>query len=450
MRLADGSYVKVGHSGTSEVVTGQSRGALDAYPPNGAGILYVSLAELVASNSDTFFFNEFLPSLAQYLAIPQSQRLLVQFPEPRSPLSKDVVRERAKGIEEYMGGGLLLLSNVASYDDLRAAFKASDRETRRAAVKATGSVPGLKATQLLIGALANDDDVVRADAQQQIVRRGIKARAALKASLSSGVAPDDRILAALHRIEYDEALRVNTAAGYAEFLSRYPTAKFADEIRYRILSAKGDAAGLQKLADTFPGGGQGELLDLRDQGALEVEMHGNTHVRFAPNSLPGTRYANYAPQMTLRLQRRVAYPLKVRIPVGTYFSNQRTPSRETVVTTEKSVVLVDELTTLDLPAVYLRTYFYHDMDGDNTAFTLERSPPDPDLQRLMAALKTLSITDEVAQAAVWLVGGASFNEMTDIRLTPPNASTSFALISGGHIDDARRICEAAGIRLPKR
>jgi hypothetical protein len=450
VKSSDGSFVKVGSAGTSEAASGQSPSALDAYPPNSAGILFVSLTELVASSSDRFFFNQFLPSLAKYLATPEGQRTMVQFPAAMSPLAKDVIRERTKGTEAFMGGGLMLLSHVASYDDLRAAFSDSDRETRRSAVKAAGSIPGAKATKLLISALTNDDEVVRTEAQRQIVRRGIAARAALQAALPPGAASDEHVLAALHRIEYDEAVRVNTAAGYAEFLSRYPVCKFTDEIRYRYLNAKGDAAALKKLADTFPGGGQGELLDLLEQHAVDLEIRGNTYVQFLPNYLPGTQYASYAPQMRLEMHRLVAYPLKVRIPVGTYFSNKSAPSQETLVTTEKSVVLVDELTTVDMPAVYLQTFFYSYVDGDHKTFTIERSPPGPDLQLLISALKTQSVTDPVAQAAVWMVGGASYDEITSVRQNPLGPGPSFSMIGGADIIAAQRICEAAGIRLPKR
>jgi hypothetical protein len=104
----------------------------------------------------------------------------------------------------------------------------------------------------------------------------------------------------------------------------------------------------------------------------------------------------------INIRRLVAHPLTVHLLVGTFFVSHR-PSVQNMVSmhTEKVVLDRDEWVSITVPVVCAN--MSRDIPGEMDSFTVQRSPYQRELARLIPVLDKAGVEFVVWQAAVWIV-----------------------------------------------
>jgi hypothetical protein len=98
----------------------------------------------------------------------------------------------------------------------------------------------------------------------------------------------------------------------------------------------------------------GDIVDLLNEGKIDVEMHGGGIQR-----------------VYLTIRRLVAYPLIVRIPVGTYFVASNTSSQNMVTTAESKIWLFSQWESVGTSAACANRI--RKIPGSSDTFTVQRS-----------------------------------------------------------------------------
>src|SRR5439155_12654416 len=98
----------------------------------------------------------------------------------------------------------------------------------------------------------------------------------------------------------------------------------------------------------------------------------------------------------------VPYPMHVRIPAGTFLVSQNPASQNMVVTRGLEALLKGGQQIQVFPAAACANSS-RTVPGGGDVFTIERSPEQVELTKLMTVLNDENITPAVRQAAVWIV-----------------------------------------------
>jgi hypothetical protein len=138
----------------------------------------------------------------------------------------------------------------------------------------------------------------------------------------------------------------------------------------------------------------GDIVDLLEAGAIEVAPQGGGIT-----------------SLSLRVRRIAPHPVTVRVPVGTFFVARNTASQNMVATAAVARTLTStEWVTIPVPVACANRPRNIPRAGD--AFTIQRSPQQADLARLMPVLDKARASFDVKQAAVWIVtDNASYSAM---------------------------------------
>lgn len=173
--------------------------------------------------------------------------------------------------------------------------------------------------------------------------------------------------------------------------------------------------------------GEHDIVDLLENNIIEIEIQGGD-----------ITYVN------TRIRRLVTYPVKVRIPVGSYFVSANTSSQNMVGTAEKKISLItDNWQNISVPAACANRP--KNIPDSKDRFTVTRSPHQAELAALMPVLDKAKAGTTTKQAAVWIItDNANYSELG-------------ILVSGntraiGPTDTARamQICSEAGIDIRKK
>jgi outer membrane protein assembly factor BamD (BamD/ComL family) len=151
--------------------------------------------------------------------------------------------------------------------------------------------------------------------------------------------------------------------------------------------------------------------------------------------------------VSIRLRKTVSYPVKVLIPPGTYFVSSSMSAQNMVTTDEDSVYLSsngwEERTLAAACANRPR-----DIPGEEDTFSVQRSPNQEELARLMPVLKKANVSYATRQAAVWIVtDDASYDDL-GILVARSQYDDSFSgsrMINALEAARAMQICDQAGI-----
>ena len=104
----------------------------------------------------------------------------------------------------------------------------------------------------------------------------------------------------------------------------------------------------------------------------------------------------------VRLRKLVPYPITVRVPVGSYFVSSRQSAQNMVTTAESKVRLTgDDWRRVSVSAACANRP--RDIPGSGDTFTVQRSPHQAELERLIPVLDKARVPYAVRQAAVWIV-----------------------------------------------
>jgi WD40 repeat protein len=182
-----------------------------------------------------------------------------------------------------------------------------------------------------------------------------------------------------------------------------------------------------------PAAYSGNIVDLQEQGQIEVRAQGNE-----------------IDEVTLELRNLTDDSLDVVIPTGTYLISNDAAMQNMVVRRSQTVRLTDQ----DWNSVVLQVACANidrDVPGGETGFEIQRSPVQPELEPLLANMEQENAIFDVQQAAVWIVtDNADLEELgTLVRTSVGNPLGSRAI---GYDDAAQamRFVDEAGINIRRK
>lgn len=213
---------------------------------------------------------------------------------------------------------------------------------------------------------------------------------------------------------FSAAIQEGTERALREFLDNYP-------------GHKREAEAQQVLMDITEGRHISELLNehkLKFQAiGLNIEM------------------------LQVRLRRAVPYHLRARIPLGTYFTSAKDTVHNMVTTAESDVTLAtSEWYVVDVPAACANRT--RAIPGGDDTFTIQRSPHQDELARLMAMFHTENVSHATRQAAIWIVtDNASYRDLG--YLVSPSPLGNIRVIRESEAARAMMICDMSGLDITK-
>jgi hypothetical protein len=226
--------------------------------------------------------------------------------------------------------------------------------------------------------------------------------AGLLYALSPGVRDD---------VQWQLADNKGTAAGYASYLEAWPQGAHAPEAKsrnaallkderiYTAALKTGNEDSLEQFLAEYPGHVKqdearkvlqdikegDDIVDLLSARKIEVKTEGS-----------GIQ------SVSVSIRRLVSYPLTVLIPAGTFFVSSSSSVQNMVTTAESRVVLgAVEWVNVSLDAACANRP--RDIPGEENRFTVQRSPSQKELAKLMPVLERANVAYALRQAAVWIV-----------------------------------------------
>lgn len=219
---------------------------------------------------------------------------------------------------------------------------------------------------------------------------------------------------ALYKIEslhWQEAISQNTIRAYNQYLFIYPQGKYINEANKRIQNLRNDKEiyhttiqeftedSLRNFLIDFPG----HIMQSEAEKALKEITEGRDIVDLInENKIDVEVYGNGIEYISLKVRRRVSYTLTVRIPVGTYFVSTN-PSSQNMVTTARAEIQLtsNEWKILDIEVACAN--ISRDIPSDEDRFTVQRSPYQEELAKVVSILEEENVPFAVRQAVIWIV-----------------------------------------------
>lgn len=264
----------------------------------------------------------------------------------------------------------------------------------------------------------------------------------------------------IESLHWQEATAANTVRSYRSYVATHPQGKFVQQAETKASALRTDSApyeaalrtgtedSLKKFLADFPGHKNEpqaqqairditegrDIVVLLNEKKIEIETQGS-----------GIK------SVRVRLRRLVPYPIIVRVPVGSYFVSARQSAQNMVTTAESKVRLTtDDWRSISASAACANRP--RDIPGSKDSFTVQRSPHQAELARLMPILDKARVPYAVRQAAVWIVTDNS--DYGDLGIL---VSRSQFQVFGGtrqikEYESARamKICDEAGIDVKRK
>jgi TolA-binding protein len=169
------------------------------------------------------------------------------------------------------------------------------------------------------------------------------------------------------------------------------------------------------------------IAELAEKKIIEVEPKGG-----------GIEWVN------IRLRTKTPYPVKVLIPVGTFFVSAQESAQNMVATGGRELVLSSgQWASVSVPAACANRP--KDIPDSEDTFSVVRSPHQEELARLMPALAKAGADTATTQAAVWIVtDDASYGDL-GILVASYNGMPGGRIIDEEEAALAMKICDQAGI-----
>ena len=247
----------------------------------------------------------------------------------------------------------------------------------------------------------------------------------------------------------------DTVEGYADFLSRHPSSPRSQEATSRRLAlqkydtewkelmGRPSIQGLKSYCTRNPNSpylpqarqavlemGTGrDIVDLVNEGKIEIEAHGSGIERVA-----------------VRLRKLVPYPVKVLIPVGSFFASANSSTQNMVTTAGSHVNLTSDDWYSVTPDAACANRPRHIPEREN-GFTVQRIPEQAELARLMPALDRAQVDIETRQAAVWIVTDNADYADLGILVAGYGGWGGSRVINEREAARAMKICDEEGINI---
>ena len=257
-----------------------------------------------------------------------------------------------------------------------------------------------------------------------------------------------------------EAKAANTVQGFEQYVQLHAegkhvteakgkaTALRTDQVPYDAALRRGTEASLKTFLVDFPG----HVKQAEAQQALKDITEGRDIVDLIREKKIEVKTQGSGIQsVAVSVRRRVPYPLTVRIPVGTYFvsANQ---SSQNMVTTEESRIHLAAVDWEDVSPEAACANRPRDIPSSDDRFTVQRSPHQAELAKLIPILEKAGVSYAVRQAAVWIVTDNADYDDLGILVT----RSQFQIFGGtrqiNQYESARalKILDEAGINIKQK
>lgn len=264
----------------------------------------------------------------------------------------------------------------------------------------------------------------------------------------------------LESLHWKMATAVNTIRAFQNYTTAHPEGRHVREAEAKSASLSrddalfeaayrvGTEASLKKFLEDFPGHRKStdaqrvfiditegrDIVDLLSEKKVEIQTHGR-----------GIKSVN------VRVRRLVPYQLTIRVPVGSYFVSARQSSQNMVTTTESKVRLTsDDWQSISVSASCANRR--RDVPGNEDSFTVQRSPHQKELAKLMPVMDKAGVNSATRQAAVWIVtDDASYSDLGILVSRPYYQLTGGTrTIREEETARAMQICDEAGIDVTRK
>jgi WD40 repeat protein len=186
-------------------------------------------------------------------------------------------------------------------------------------------------------------------------------------------------------------------------------------------------------ATPAPAAYSGNIVDLQEQGQLEIRAQGSQ-----------------IEELTLQLQNLTGDSLDVDIPAGTYFISGDSAMQNMVVRHGQTIRLTDQdWRTVELEVACANIDL--EVPGSETGFEIVRSPVQADLEQLMPILEQAGVIYDVEQAAIWIVtDNADLEELGTLVRTSLGNPFGSRVIGYDDAAYAMQLVDEAGINIRRR
>jgi outer membrane protein assembly factor BamD (BamD/ComL family) len=169
--------------------------------------------------------------------------------------------------------------------------------------------------------------------------------------------------------EFEGLLRKGSIQNLTDFCKKNPDSPYLPKAESAIMDLKGAR----------------NIVDLLDEGKIEIKTQGEG-----------------IETVSISIRKLVPYPITVQIPVGSFFVSERSSAQNMVATAQRKVQLTNsDWQTLSVPGACANRP--RDIPGGDDSFSVQRSPFQDELTRLMPVLNKSGVGYSTRQAAVWIV-----------------------------------------------
>jgi len=267
-----------------------------------------------------------------------------------------------------------------------------------------------------------------------------------------------RAVAAIDSLRWREAVSVNTIVAVEQYLDQQAQGEYRSDAQAKMASLRSDESiftlarevgteeSLRTFLSDYPGhvmearaqtllrdlSDGRDIVDLLSEGKIEVEIQGNgiTNVR-------------------LGIRRLTPYPIKVRVPAGSFFASARASAQNMVSTAGTEVVLAShDWERISVPAACANRP--KDIPEGNDTFTVRRSSNQTELLKLASVLDAAHLDTETRQAAVWIVTDNADYDDLGILIASRNGYSGSRVINEPEAAEAMRTCVEAGIDITRK
>ncbi len=262
----------------------------------------------------------------------------------------------------------------------------------------------------------------------------------------------------IESLHWQEATAANTIRAYRQYGTTHPegrhlrevetkaTALLTDNVPFDSAMQAGTEASLKKFLEDFPGHQKEpeaqqaikditegrDIVDLLREKKIEVQATGSG-----------------IEQVSVRIRKLVPYSLTVRIPVGSFFVSANPSAQNMVTTAESRIRLTSNEWEFASPDAACANR-PRDIPGLGDAFTVQRSPNQAELARLMPVLDNARVDTETRQAAVWIVtDNADYSDL-GILVASQFGFGGSRVINEQETARAMKICDEAGIDITRK
>lgn len=263
----------------------------------------------------------------------------------------------------------------------------------------------------------------------------------------------------IESLHWRQATAANTIRSYRAYVSAHPQGRFAqeaetkasalhtDDAPYETALRSGTEAPLRQFLSDFPG----HRKEPDAQQAIKDITEGRDIVEFLrEKKIEIEAQGSGIQSVGVRIRKLVPYPITVRVPVGSYFVSSRQSAQNMVTTAESKVRLTgDDWRRVSVSAACANRP--RDIPGSDDTFTVQRSPHQEELARLMPVLNKAGVGYATRQAAVWIVTDNA--DYSDLGILV--SRSHFALLGTRQINAyesarAMKICDDAGIDVKRK